>query len=185
MRSTRAILCTLLTLLAASALANAPAVDAPLPALDIDDRGELVMDGDDFAFQPWSSSTNPGVVHVIQYFGAKLAHRDLFSPFTDSIQAHFAPGSVHVTSVLNMDAALWGTGGFVLSELKKNKKAHPDATMVIDEEGIGIEAWELGEEGTGLIVMDSEGIVKFFSRGPLDDEEIASTIELMRATIGN
>lgn len=173
----------ILALFSLGALAAAPAVDAPLPPLEIDDRGELVMQGDDFDFRPWSSGNNPGVVHVIQYFGAKMSHKDLFSPVTDSIQETFAPGSVHVTTVLNMDAALWGTGGFVMSELKKNKKAHPTATMVIDEEGAGVETWELGKGGTGLIVLDSQGVVKFFSPDPLNDEELASTIELIRSNI--
>ena len=65
-------------------LAGAPAVGAPLPVLEIADRGELTMSGDEFSFVPWSSDTNPGTVHVIQYFGANLGDRDVFAPFTTS-----------------------------------------------------------------------------------------------------
>lgn len=168
---------------AGASAAGEPTVGAPLPELAIDERGELVAEGDDFAFQPWTSATTPGKVHVIQYFGAKLGHRDLFKPVTDRIEQEFEPGTVHVTTVLNMDAALWGTSGMVLSELEQNKRRYPTATMVVDEEGSGIDTWNLGKEGTGLIVLDHSGIVRYFTRGSLDDAELASTIELIRANI--
>lgn len=185
MPSLRMLLFTLLSFVATPVLANSPALEAPLPLLEIDDRGELIKQGEDFDWTPWSSSTNPGVVHVIQYFGANLGDRDVFEPLTDAIQAKFEPGSVHVTTVLNMDAALWGTSGFVISELEKNKTQHPTATMVIDEDGTGIETWGLGKEGTGLIVMDKQGIVKYFTRGSPSEAEVASTIELIRANLGS
>lgn len=161
--------------------AGAPTVGAPLPVLQIEERGELTMSGDDFRFVPWSSETNPGKVHVIQYFGANLGDRDVFQPFTDMLQAKLEPGTVHVSTVLNMDAALWGTTGFVLSELEKNKKQHPQATMVLDEDGAGVTTWELGDDGTGLIVMDDKGVVRYFKRSSLNEEERASALELIRA----
>ncbi len=185
MRTARTLTLILLSLLSATLFAAAPSPGAPLAQLDIEDRGELIMEGDDFDFRPWSSATNPGVVHVIQYFGAKMSDRDVFTAVTDSIEANFEPGSVHVTTVLNMDAALWGTSGFVMSELEKNKKQYPEATMVIDEEGDGVKLWELGKAGTGLIVMDAGGVVRYFTRTSLSDEELASTIELIRSNIGS
>lgn len=166
-----------------SPLAASPTVNAPLPELHISDRGELTYQDDDFTFVPWSSTRTPGKVHVIQYFGAKLADRDVFAPVTDRIQETFEAGTVHVTTVLNMDAALWGTSSFVMSELEKNKKQHPASTMVVDEEGSGIETWNLGKDGTGLIVMDADGIVRFFNRGSLSEDQLASTIELIRSNI--
>lgn len=177
-------LCAALLLGSTSVFAGAPSVGSPLPVLEIEERGELTMDGDEFSFVPWSSGTNPGKVHVIQYFGANLGDRDVFQPFTDLLQESVKPGTVHVSTVLNMDAALWGTSGFVLSELEKNKQMHPQATMVLDEEGSGVNAWDLGEDGTGIIVMDAKGIVQYFKRSSLDKEERASTLALIHALNG-
>lgn len=174
-------LCSALFLTSLHTFAGALTLGAPLPVLSIDDRGELTMSGDDFGFIPWTSETNPGKIHVIQYFGANLGDRDVFAPFTDMLQAELEPGTVHVSTVLNMDAALWGTTGFVLSELEKNKKKHPEATMVLDEEGDGVAAWDLGDDGTGLIVMDAKGVVKYFKRSSLNEEEQASTLALIRS----
>jgi YtfJ family uncharacterized protein len=178
------ILCVACVLGSAGALAGVPKVGAPLPTLKIAERGELTMSGDDFSYVPWTSETNPGKVHVIQYFGANLGDRDVFQPFTDLLQESVEPGAVHVSTVLNMDAALWGTTGFVLSELEKNKKMHPLATMVLDEEGTGVDTWELGEDGTGLIVMDDKGVVQYFKRSSLNEEERTSTLELIRSLLG-
>jgi len=176
---------TLLLLMSARGLAGAPTPGEALPTLNIEDRGELVFDGEDFSFVPWSSDKRPQQVHVIQYFGANLGDRDVFEPFTDMIQQRLPAGSVHVTTVLNMDAAMWGTSGMVLSELKKNKTKHPEATMVIDEEGSGVKTWALGKAGTGLMILDSQGVVKFFAPGSLPEDQLASTIELIRENIAD
>jgi len=166
---------------AVSVHAGAPQVNSPLPTLDISDRGELVMNGEDFSFAPWSSDTSPGTIHVLQYFGGTMAASETFKPFTDQIESSAQPGSVHVTTIINLDAAMWGTSGFVVSELKKNKKIHPTATMVLDEDGIGVKRWELGKDGAGLVIVDSEGKVLFFSREPLSDIEIQTNLELIKA----
>ena len=58
---------------------------------------------------------------------------------------------------------------------------HPEATMVIDADGDGVKVWDLGDSGTGVIVMDAAGTVKFFKRASLSEEELASTLELIRS----
>ena len=172
-----------LMLVCTNALAGTPTIDAPLPLLAITERGELTLTNDEFSFIPWSSEAGLGKVHVIQYFGATAKHKDTFKPFTDLLQTSFEPGSINVTTVLNLDAAMWGTTGLVMSELKKNKRLLPKATMVVDDNGSGVIEWDLGKVGTGLIVMDDKGIVKYFSRQALSETEMASTVELMRANI--
>ena len=172
-----------LMLVCTNALAGAPTIDAPLPLLAITERGELILTDDEFSFIPWSSETGLGKVHVIQYFGANLKHKDIFKPFTDLLQTSFEPGVINVTTVLNLDAAMWGTTGFVMSELEKNKRLLPLAIMVVDDNGSGVIEWDLGKAGTGLIVLDDKGIVKYFSRQALSEEEMASTVELMRVNI--
>ena len=96
------ILALLCCLIAPLASAGTPVVGGTLPTLDISERGEITLEGDKFGWQPWSSATNPGKVHVIQYIGAKLAHRDLYKPLTDALQK-FPPGSVHVVERILSD----------------------------------------------------------------------------------
>ncbi|MCP4210810.1 MAG: hypothetical protein GY764_04960 [Halieaceae bacterium] len=180
----RALAALLLAIITTSSVASVPTPGAPLTNLEITERGELTMEGDDFEFIPWDSDTTRDTVHVIQYFGATLSDRDVFKPFTDMLQAELEPGSVHVSTVLNLDAAVWGTTGFVVSELKKNKQQHPSATMVLDADGDGVDTWALGEAGTGLIIMDKTGIVRYFSLGSPDEKELAKTLELIKTLSG-
>ncbi len=173
-----------LMLICGTALAAAPAIEAPLPELNISERGELLLAGDDVSFVPWRSDTNAGTVQVVQYFAATQKASETFKPFTDLLEANFAPGTIHVTTILNLDAAMWGTTPFVIAELKKNKRIHPKASMVVDDKGAGVVAWELGKEGAALVIMDQKGIVKYFTRKALSEQEIAATLQLMKSNIG-
>ncbi len=163
--------------------AAAPTVDAPLSELNISERGELTMSGDDFKFVPWRSDANLGKVHVIQYFGATMSDSKIFEPFTDLLQKSMEPGVIHVTTVLNLDAAMWGTTGFVISELEKNKRLHPDSTMVVDDDGTGLVEWDLGEAGSGLIITDDKGVVKYFTRKAMSEDEMAAALALIQANV--
>ena len=177
----KALLATALFAVVLTAQAEPPATDTTLPELVISERGELVMNGDDFTYATWRSDRSPGTVHVLQYFAGTMSASKIFEPFTDALQS-LEPGTVHVTTIINLDAATWGTSGFVVSELKKNKKKHPDATMVLDEEGIGVKHWDLGKEGAGLFIVDTQGKILFFSRDALTEEELQGNLDLIRAT---
>jgi uncharacterized protein len=184
--STSRMLCSLvLALICGNVFAAAPAVDSPLPILSIAERGELTMTGDDFSFVPWSSEKEPDTVHVVQYFAATQGASETFKPFTDQLESSFEPGTIHVTTILNLDAAMWGTTPFVISELEKNKRIHPKATMVVDDKGTGVVEWDLGKEGAALLIMDQKGIVKYFTRQAMSEQEIAATLQLMHSNIGS
>ena len=143
----------------------------------------MIMQGDDFSFVPWSSDKDPGKVHILQYFSGTVSHRDLFSPFTDLLQEQLDYTRYHVTTIINLDRALWGTKGFVVSELKDSKRRYPLATMVLDEDGVGVEQWQLGDQGSVLAIMDNDGVVRFVSHGPLDETQMQTSLELVRGEI--
>ena len=165
--------------------AQAPRLDRPLPALQIADRGELVMQGEEFSYRPWRSDVAPGVVHVLQYFPATMGDSKMFRPLTDSLQENLEQGSFHVTTILNLDEALWGTGSFVMSEVKSSKREHPGSTMVLDEEGLGRDTWELGRKGAVLAILDRQGLVRSLSRGELSEQEVAEKVALVRSLQGD
>ena len=183
MAISRVISTFVLSLVCAHVFAAGPTVDAPLPPLSIGERGELTLASGDFGFVPWSSDAGMGKVQVIQYFGATMKDSEIFKPFTDLLDSTFEAGTIRVVTVLNLDAAMWGTTPFVLSELEKNKRVYPDATMVVDDKGTGVSVWELGDTGSGLIITDAKGIVKFFTRQTMSAEEMTAALELIRANL--
>ncbi len=175
---------SLLLLIASSvALAQAPAVQSPLPALSITDRGELRLQDDEFSFTPWSSEQNPGKIHIVQYFGGTKSDSEIFKPFTNLLEENFGLGTYHVTTIINLDAALWGTTGFVVSEIKESKRKYPLSTLVLDENGSGATQWQLGEKGAGLAILDDQGIVRYFTTQTMSAEDLNASVDLVRAHI--
>jgi len=174
-----------ITLLSATAIAEPPSLNRPLPSLSIEDRGELLLENKQYSYRPWNSEANSGEIHVLQYFSGTTSASKTFEPFTDMLQKEFPERGYHVTTVINLDAAMWGTSGFVTGEAKSSKKKFPDSTMVLDEEGAGVEAWELGKKGAVLVVMDKTGSVIYLTHTPMSAQDMAATIVLMREEINS
>ena len=156
---------------------------APLPPVTIKDKGELLLEGEDFSFAEWNSNVNPGKVHVLQYFAGTMGDSKTFEPFTDLLQKKLDYRKYHVTTIINLDASLWGTTGFVVAEVKASKKKFPRATIVLDAEGTGADIWGLGKKGAVLAILDKDGIVRFLTREPLSPEQMDSSLELVRSQI--
>jgi YtfJ family uncharacterized protein len=154
-----------------------------LPDLSITDRGELVLEGKDVGYRPWSYPQQPGKVHVLQYMAATRTASNINKPFTDRMKTDLPAGAFLSTTILNLDEAMWGTGGLVVSELKSNKIQFPDAVLVADEDGAGLRQWQLEKENSAVIVTDSQGLVRYFKQGAMSAAEIESTLQLVRQYI--
>lgn len=163
------------------AMAGAPVVGAPLASLAIENHGELVLEGEDITYTAWRSDAPSEKVQVIQYLAATMKASKIYTPFTDALSAAYEPGTIQVTSIINLKAALWGTSGLVMSEIKKNKRKHPESIMVLDKKGHGASEWELGKKGSALLVVDPEGVVRFFNNAPLSDAQLESTLALVKS----
>ncbi len=183
MSTTRMMFGILLLIASGAALAEVPTVQSPLPPLSITDRGELKLEDNEFSYTPWGSEQNPGKVHIVQYFGGTKSDSEIFKPFTDLLQETFSLGTYHVTTIINLDTALWGTSGFVVSEVKENKRKFPLSTMVLDEDGAGVSAWQLGKLGAGLVILDSQGIVRYFTTEAMSAEEMRVSVDLVRSNM--
>lgn len=172
---------TLLLLLTITHAARAaqPALDQALPTVAIEERGEVILEGDEIVFRPWQSDAQTGEVRVIQYLAATRSASEVFEPFTDRLQTLYEPGVISVISIINLKAALWGTSGFVLSEVKKNKRKHPESTIVIDKDGTGQRTWALDKKGAALLILDKTGTVRFFAKSALADGQLDESVALV------
>lgn len=142
-----------------------------LPMVKVSKLGELIMNGDDFSYREWQSSQPVNKVHVIQYFPGTMSASKTFEPFTDLLQEQYKLGTYHVTTIINLDAAMWGTTGFVVSEVEKSKRKFPGSTMVLDKSGDAVDTWKLGKKGLGLFILDSQGHVQFEIRHKMSSDE--------------
>lgn len=159
-------------------LADGIGLGQPLPQLAIDDRGELVLDNDEFSFQPWELPAAIGKFHVVQYMAGTKGASELNKPFTDRLK-EIAVGSYKVTTVINLDEAMWGTSGFVISELKKNKRRYPRSHMVVDADGIGRELWKFESKSSAIVIVDAAGSVRYLKDGAMSEPEIEQALKLI------
>lgn len=179
----------LITALAASVFciavnAQPIAPGSPVPELIIEDRGELVLNGDDIVYQSWSSNAKPGTVHILQYMAATRGASKIYSQFTDMLSEKFEETDFHITTVLNLDDATWGTSGFVVSEIESNKREFPRATLVLDEDGDGRKAWKLAKKSAALAILNKDGQVLYFIQDPMSDANLEDMLALVAAQIG-
>lgn len=176
-RSTVRVFCVLLVI-SLTSLAQGTSVGKPLPELNISQMGEVLLKGDSVSYQPWTSQVTVGKPHILQYLPGTLSASSMYSPFTDALLAQYEPQRFHFTTIIDLDAALWGTGIFVKSEVEKSKREFPLSTMVLDKSGGGVDAWSLGENGVGLFIIDSQGVVLYAILGKMStqDQKQASDI---------
>jgi uncharacterized protein len=167
----------------AGASAASVEVGGRLPDLSIDDKGELILSGDDVNYRSWSYPQQPGKVHIVQYMAATKSAGDMNKAFRDRFDTDLPKNSFRTTTILNLDDALWGTGGFVIGELKSNKRKFPEAVMVVDEEGAGVKQWQLQNDTAAVVILDSQGTVRYVKQGKMSAAEIESTLELILAVI--
>ena len=176
----------LLIPLTAPAWASTIQVGQPLPDLAIAELGELLLEEDEFRYQPWRASRQPDEkVHVLQYMAGRMSARNQNRAFTDRLEKALPYRGYHVTTVINLDDALWGTSSFVLGEVKASKRKYPASTIVMDENGVGLETWRLQPKNSNIVVTDASGTVLYFKQGPMSDEEIEATLKLIEQHIGD
>ena len=120
---------------------------------------------------------------MLQYMAATRAASNINQAFTDRMKTDLPKGSFLSTTILNLDEALWGTGGLVASELKSNKKQFPGAVLVADENGTGLSQWQLEKESSAIVITDPAGVVRYFKQGAMSDTEIESALEMVRQYI--
>ena len=153
----------------------------PLPTLSVAKLGEVVVEGEETRYQPWQSAALPDRIHIVQYLAARMSARKMSKPFTDRLEKSGIPlARYHISTVVNLDDALFGTRGMVMSELAKNKRKYALSTIVADESGRGRELWGLDESSSAVIILDTAGRVLYFHQGEMLEDDIQRAIEVVR-----
>lgn len=159
---------------------------SPLPALTIDDKGELVIKGEEVEFKPWSTTDLQGKVVYLQYMAGRRSADKMNSHVNDALEDEgFPQGSFSSTVLVNLDDVTFGASGFALKEMKKNKLKHPNAHLIADSEGKGLKTWGLKEEHSAIGIIGKSGEVLFFKEGALNEEEVAKILALLWDQINN
>lgn len=169
----------------ASTLATAIEVGGTLPPVKIPTKGELVLQGDTVHYQPWSSEQiQSGTPALLFHLAARMSSETIIDPLRKRLKAiDFAEGSFQSVSVINLGDAMWGTAGLAASEMTKNKKETPSATLVADDDNRARDAWELQAKTVAVVLLNAEGRIVYIKEGRLSDADVETIIQLLNAEI--
>lgn len=155
-----------------------------LPVLELDNQGELLLTENRVDFQTWQSASKAKEeVQIIRYLPGTRSAQQAFKSITDLLTEKYDSSKLHVTTIINLDDALWGTKSLVVSEAKKKKRLHPHSTMVLDEEGLGKQNWGLGEDSLAFMVVDSTNTVRYFVDSSMTKREEIVVMEIVEKHI--
>ncbi|EGR1343107.1 YtfJ family protein [Vibrio parahaemolyticus] len=181
---TKTLLPLLLALSPSLAFAHNLSVGETVPPAQVGAYGEIVLQGEGVAYQPWATQHMLGKVRVIQAIAGRSSSKEMNAPLMTAITAaKFPEDSYQTTTIINQDDAIWGTGSFVKSSAQDSKKEFPWSSMVLDENGLVANTWGLKEESSAIIVQDKQGKVLFVKEGALTQDEITQVISLIKQSI--
>jgi YtfJ family uncharacterized protein len=173
-------------LLAASPLfADAIQLGKPISPLVIETEGELLLNADKVSYAPWFLQHPEDKVHVLQYMAGTKSASKINEPFTDALKDSIDYTLFHVTTIINLDDAMWGTSGFVKSEVEKNKRRYPLSSLILDRKGTGRENWQLEKKTSSIVVTDRQGAVIYVKHGAMDEHEIEQALDMIRAQVNS
>nr|WP_314741448.1 YtfJ family protein [uncultured Haemophilus sp.] len=181
MKKTTLALISSAILFSGTAFANSLKLEQSLPQVSVTDKGEIVLNGKDIAFQPWKSTALNGKVRIVHHLAGRSAAKEKNQAVIDAIKAaHFNQAKYQTTTIINSDDAVVGTGLFVKSSAENGKKENPHSQVVLDDQSSVKNAWGLKGKESAIIVLDKNGKVKFVKEGKLSNDEIQSVIGLVK-----
>lgn len=106
---TPSVLSLLLALAPTLAFSHNLSVGQTTPSVSIDTYGEMTLQGDDVAYQPWATQQMLGKVRVIQAIAGRSKAKEMNAPLMSAITAaHFPEDQYQTTTVINQEDAIWG-----------------------------------------------------------------------------
>lgn len=170
----------LLSLCSSWVMAAAIQVGQTLPAVEIQQGGELVLTGTEVKYQPWQTEQLTRKVYVIQHIAGRSSAKELNAPLIERIKAAKLPEAQYQTiTLVNTDDAIWGTSGIVKGKLESSKKEFPWSMMVLDQAGTALAEWQLEKKNSAIIVLDQQRQVRWMKEGALNDDEQNQVMQLV------
>lgn len=165
-----------------SSLASAHTFETgkPLPRVFIANEGELVIQQQKLVYQRWSSESLKGKVRLMIHVAGRLSAKDQNAPLIAAIQqASFPRSRFQTITIVNTDDAIPGSAIFVERSIKSSKLDAPWQHFIIDSSGVAQNSWRLTPHGSTVVILDTQGIVRFAKDGALTPQEVKETITLV------
>ena len=171
LRKILALTCLLLPMMAS---AHQFETGQRVPPIGITDRGELVLDKDQFSYKTWNSAQLVGKVRVLQHIAGRTSAKEKNATLIEAIKSAKLPHDRYqTTTIVNTER----------SSLESNKKLYPWSQFIVDSNGVARGAWQLDEESSAVVVLDKDGRVQWAKDGALTQEEVQQVMDLLHKLI--
>lgn len=164
--------------------ANNVQIGGSVPAVSVEKGGEIFLQDEGVNYLPWNTKQLLGKVHVIQAIAGRSGAKAMNAPLMAAItEADFPKEQYQTTTIVNQDDAIWGTSSFVKSSAEDGKKDFPWSSMVLDQEGVVAEQWQLTPKSSTILVQDKTGRILFNQNGELSQQQIKQVLQLIQKSI--
>ena len=182
LRKLMAITCLLMPMMAS---AHNIETGQRVPPVGVADRGELMLNNDEFSYKKWNSAQLAGKVRVVQHIAGRTSAKEKTATLVEAIKSANLPHDKYqTTTIVNTDDAIPGTSMFVRSSIESNKKLYPWSQFIVDSDGLVRQSWQLEEKGSAVIVLDKAGRVQWVKDGSLTPQEVQQVIALLHKLLG-
>ncbi|AVR02503.1 YtfJ family protein [Pluralibacter gergoviae] len=182
LRKLMAITCLLMPMMAS---AHNIETGQRVPPVGVADRGELMLNNDEFSYKKWNSAQLAGKVRVVQHIAGRTSAKEKNATLVEAIKSANLPHDKYqTTTIVNTDDAIPGTSMFVRSSIESNKKLYPWSQFIVDSDGLVRQSWQLEEKGSAVIVLDKAGRVQWVKDGSLTPQEVQQVIALLHKLLG-
>lgn len=167
-----------------AAFAHNVQLNQPLPNVTVAQDGELIVQSQKIAYQPWQSQQLNGKVRVVHHLAGRSSVKEKNQPLMDAIKAAgFDRNKYQTTTIINADDAVIATGAFVKSSAEDGKLDNPHSQVILDQKSSVKNAWQLKEKESFIAVLDKNGKVQFVSEGKLSPAQTQQVIELVNSLV--
>ena len=144
-----------------------------LPTVTLDeDKGGRVTG------EAWSSSELKGKVHLLIYVDPD--EKDLNNDLSDAVKAAELDRSKYASvAIINM-AATWKPNFAINSALKSKQEKFPHTIYVKDMDKHVVNAWDVADDNSDIILFDKEGTVLFYHEGKVEGDQVNEVITLIK-----
>lgn len=164
--------------ISANAEATALKPGMKLPFVQIEDKGELLLENRSIDYQPWRSDSLRGRKVVLQYLPATLSSSKTNMPLINRLYKLEHPHSCRTVNIVNIGDSLWGTEYIAEHEIRRHKKRTPLCRIIQDQNGNGKHHWSLPDNTATTMVINEAGIIEFIHTGKLDKQQIDLVVQL-------
>ncbi|WP_319782571.1 YtfJ family protein [Oceanisphaera sp. IT1-181] len=156
------------------------------PAVTVTNQGELILNNEQLSARNWQLSKGAGKVRLVQHIAGRSSAKELNAPLVRAITAAKLPRDRYQTvTIINVKDAIFGTSAFVRSSAESSKREFPWSSIVVDENGVVAQTWQLKAKSSSVVLLDQKGVVLFAKEGALTSEQIMEVMMLVRGALKN